>query len=291
MHYCEDSMWMFALKFAQQIGDETLKQDLIKRFEPILADPNFVATRRHVDNSIFGIVPLELYIQTGQQKYLDMGKAIADRQWENPRPDGLSAETRFWIDDMYMLTVLQVQAYRATGDESYLNFMSAIMVDYLGAQQSNGLFFHNVDQAPVHWGRGNGWFAAGMAEIMRDLPEGSADYQTILAGYTQMMESLLPLQGPNGLWYQVLDMPDHASNWEESSCTGMFTYAMVAGVRRCILDADTYVPVIFAGAGVQAARVDRAVTPYDIAPTLSAYLSVKPPSGAVGSPLAEVLAE
>jgi predicted AlkP superfamily pyrophosphatase or phosphodiesterase len=53
---------------------------------------------------------------------------------------------------------------------------------------------------------------------------------------------------------------------------------------------DTYVPVIFAGNGLEAARVDRAVTPYDIAPTLSAYLGVKPPSGAVGEVLTEVTA-
>jgi len=52
---------------------------------------------------------------------------------------------------------------------------------------------------------------------------------------------------------------------------------------------DTYVPVMFAGNGMPAARVARAVTPYDIAPTLSAYLGVKPPSGAVGAVLPEVL--
>ncbi|MFC1774427.1 alkaline phosphatase family protein [Pseudomonadota bacterium] len=52
---------------------------------------------------------------------------------------------------------------------------------------------------------------------------------------------------------------------------------------------DTFVPVIFAGAGLPAVTVSRPVTPYDIAPTLAAYLSVKPPSGAIGVPLPEVL--
>jgi predicted AlkP superfamily pyrophosphatase or phosphodiesterase len=52
---------------------------------------------------------------------------------------------------------------------------------------------------------------------------------------------------------------------------------------------DTYVPVIFAGAGLKPATVNRAVTPYDIAPTLSAWFDVKPPSGAIGMPLLEVL--
>ena len=52
---------------------------------------------------------------------------------------------------------------------------------------------------------------------------------------------------------------------------------------------DSFVPVIFAGAGLEPQVVTRAVTPYDIAPTLAAYLGVKPPSGSIGMPLPEVL--
>jgi predicted AlkP superfamily pyrophosphatase or phosphodiesterase len=52
---------------------------------------------------------------------------------------------------------------------------------------------------------------------------------------------------------------------------------------------DTYVPIIFAGPGVAAANVYRTVHPTDVAPTLSAYLGLKPPSSAVGAPLREVL--
>ncbi len=52
---------------------------------------------------------------------------------------------------------------------------------------------------------------------------------------------------------------------------------------------DTFVPVIFAGAGLSSVTVSRPVTPYDIAATLAAYLGVKPPSAAIGIPLPEVL--
>jgi len=54
---------------------------------------------------------------------------------------------------------------------------------------------------------------------------------------------------------------------------------------------DTFVPVMFAGDGLQPKIVSRPVTPYDIAPTLAARLGVKPPSAAVGHPLVEVLGE
>jgi predicted AlkP superfamily pyrophosphatase or phosphodiesterase len=52
---------------------------------------------------------------------------------------------------------------------------------------------------------------------------------------------------------------------------------------------DTHVPVIFAGHRIKPARITRSVTPYDIAPTLAAYLGITPPSGAHGAVLEEVL--
>ena len=52
---------------------------------------------------------------------------------------------------------------------------------------------------------------------------------------------------------------------------------------------DTFVPLIFAGAGVQPQRVHRQVQTVDVAPTLAAFLGIKPPSGSRGSVLVEVL--
>lgn len=54
---------------------------------------------------------------------------------------------------------------------------------------------------------------------------------------------------------------------------------------------DTYVPIFFAGSNLNSARVNRLVTPYDIAPTLATYLKLTPPSGSSGEGLSEVLSE
>lgn len=53
---------------------------------------------------------------------------------------------------------------------------------------------------------------------------------------------------------------------------------------------DTYVPIIFMGWGLSPDRVARRVETIDIAPTISAVLGIKPPSGAIGQVLPEVLA-
>ena len=52
---------------------------------------------------------------------------------------------------------------------------------------------------------------------------------------------------------------------------------------------DTYVPVMFAGPGITPQIVDRLIAPTDIAPTVTNYLGVKPPSGSIGMVLPEVV--
>ncbi|QSP96522.1 alkaline phosphatase family protein [Marinobacter salinisoli] len=65
----------------------------------------------------------------------------------------------------------------------------------------------------------------------------------------------------------------------------------VASVHGSPWRYDTHVPVIFAGYGLKPATISRAITPYDIAPTLSALIGAKQPSGATGETLAEVLGQ
>ena len=238
--YPEVCTWYGALTFAQLAGDKDLTARLIQRFEPLFDDESkLVPVPEHVDNTVFGTVPLEIYIETKQQKYLDMGKGIADAQWQDPTPEGLTKQTRFWIDDMYMITAVEVQAYRATGDHKYLDRAALEMSTYLDKlQQPNGLFYHAPD-VPFFWGRGNGWVAAGMSEMLRSLPKNHPQRARILEGYRKMMKALLQYQGSDGLWKQLIDHPEA---WPETSSTGMFTFAMITGVKNGWLDKKTYAP-------------------------------------------------
>jgi unsaturated rhamnogalacturonyl hydrolase len=239
--YQEVCTWYGALTVAQLSGDKGLSAKLIQRFDPLMtpAGGGLIGKDRHVDFTVFGTVPLEIYQQTKDPKYLELGRSFADRQWENPTPEGLTRETRFWIDDMYMITMVQVQAFRTTGDSKYLDRAALEMVAYLDKlQQPNGLFFHAPD-APFYWGRGNGWVAAGMTELLRALPADHARRARILASYRKMMQGLLGLQGKDGMWRQLVDHPEA---WPETSSTGMFTFALITGVKNGWLDPATYGP-------------------------------------------------
>lgn len=234
--------WYGALTFAQLTNDKSLLQKLIAQFDqqfsPAFVD--FLLAKQHVDFSVGGAIPLEIYISSKNTNYLTTGVTFADHQWESPLPDGLSRETRYWIDDMYMITILQVQTYRATGDKKYLDRAAQEMTAYLDKlQQSNGLFYHAPD-VPFFWGRGNGWVAAGMAELLSSLPPNHPKRARIMTAYLSMMKTLLALQATDGMWRQLLDHPEA---WEESSSTGMFTFAIITGVKNGWLDEKTYGPV------------------------------------------------
>jgi len=240
LHYSHVATWVGALQFAGVTQDADLAARLATRFEPFLApDAPRVPRSDHVDADVFGALPLELYLATHRYQYRVMGLAFADGQWDHPDADGLTHQTRWWIDDMYMITELQLQAYRATGDAQFLGRAAREMVAYLHKlQQPNGLFFHAPD-VPFFWGRGDGWVAAGMTEMLRDLPPKHPLRKPILAAYRKMMGTLLANQAPSGMWRQLIDHPEA---WEESSSSAMFTYAFVSGVKNGWLPAGTYGP-------------------------------------------------
>jgi rhamnogalacturonyl hydrolase YesR len=239
-HYAADSAWYSALEFARLTHNRAMTDALVKRFDPWRTEEGqqkLISWKRHVDDTVFGIVPLELYIRTKDPKYLELGMKLADRQWENPTPEGLSGETRFWIDDMYMITILQLQACRATGNEVYLDRAALEMVAYLDKlQKPNGLFYHGPE-FPFFWGRGNGWVAGGMSELLGDLPKNHPQRARIMEGYLKMMASLLEYQDADGVWHQLIDHPE---SYQESSVTAMFTYAMITGVKKGWLKDKAY---------------------------------------------------
>ncbi|WP_303919068.1 glycoside hydrolase family 105 protein [Draconibacterium sediminis] len=250
IHYAEVCTWYGALKFAELTNDQKLLKELRTRFDLLFhIEKDLLPPPIHVDQNMFGSLPLRLYTMTKDERYLELGLPYADSQWILPpnaneeerkwHEKGFSWQTRLWIDDMYMITVVQNQAYKVTGDPKYIDRAANEMVLYLDEiQRPNGLFYHAPD-VPYYWARGNGWMAVGMADLLYDLPENHKDRPRIMEGYLAMMKSLKAYQRPGGMWNQLIDEPDF---WPETSGTAMFTYAFIMGVKHGWLDAEEYGP-------------------------------------------------
>lgn len=74
-------------------------------------------------------------------------------------------------------------------------------------------------------------------------------------------------------------------NWFINDFDGL----TVASTHGSPWNYDTHVPIVFAGANLAARTVETQVQTVDVAVTLSAYMGIKPPSGAAGTVLEEVV--
>ena len=264
--YAIVSTWVNALEYAVKTKNAYWEDLLSGRFSQFRTGARKAMCSKpdHVDFTIFGSVPMAISRVTGSKDLRAFGLSYADQQWARPKgpeevriskneldmpyeermklfEQGYTAQTRFWIDDMYMITVLQTQAYLTTGDQKYLDRAAKEMCLYLDKLQltkgkAKGLFYHAPD-VPFVWGRGDGWMAGGMALLLKYLPEKHACRARIMKGYLAMMEALLKFQRKDGMWGQLVDEPD---SWAESSGTAMFTSAFITGVKRGWLNVNRY---------------------------------------------------
>jgi rhamnogalacturonyl hydrolase YesR len=186
-----------------------------------------------VDKNSSGLLPLYLGMLSKDSSLTKLGKAAADNSKQH---DGYP---RIAIDDTYMTGSLMVQAYRATGDTSYLNFFADYLLNYMGKlQQPNGLYWHKLDSKNF-WGRGNGWGATSSTELLLELPTTHPKYAAVLEGYKKQMTGLLAVQKSSGIWMQLLDSKD-SKNWEETSGSAMFLFAIFTGLRNNWLDKNIF---------------------------------------------------
>jgi unsaturated rhamnogalacturonyl hydrolase len=86
------------------------------------------------------------------------------------------------------------------------------------------------------WGVGNGWAVAGLTRVIGMLPPERPAEKAYLIGYlTLLLDAMIALQRPDGLFHNVLDDP---SSFVETNAGQMAAYAIYRGIRAGYLDAS-----------------------------------------------------
>jgi len=218
------------LLFAEAVGDSGALRTVDSAYQRFVGSGySPVEEIGSGDRNAAGILPLQLHHLFGNEEYLAFGYVFAEDEFEGVPDDSVSRYSRFWVDDMYTIGVLQAKAYEGIGEQRYADrcaYQLAAYIDVL--QQPNGLFHHTAN-APFFWGRGNGWAAAGLTEALLVLPGDHPRRGVLLEGYRKLAGGLLSVQDDNGMWHQVLDEP---GSYVETSCSGMFVFALATGLAR-----------------------------------------------------------
>ena len=161
-----------------------------------------------------------------------------------------------WLDGFYMALPFYAEytARYAPKEQKDSLFADIVHQFVAGAENTydpaTGLFRHAWDESKsmfwcdpetglsAHaWGRATGWYAIALVEVLDYLPKTHPGHQTLVNQLNYFLE-VLPkwADKQTGMWYQVLDCPDREGNYQESTCSIMFTYAFLKGLRRGYID-------------------------------------------------------
>jgi unsaturated rhamnogalacturonyl hydrolase len=82
-----------------------------------------------------------------------------------------------------------------------------------------------------------GWYAMAIVDVLDFIPKDEPGRERIIEILNTLADGLTKYQAKNGMWYQVLDKPVEKGNYQEATCTSMFAYALLKGVRMGYLPA------------------------------------------------------
>ena len=83
------------------------------------------------------------------------------------------------------------------------------------------------------WGRAQGWYTMALIEVLDALPDDYARKQEVIDLLVKDFDAILKWQDKkSGVWYQVMDSPEREGNYLESTCSAMFTYALLKAYRK-----------------------------------------------------------
>jgi rhamnogalacturonyl hydrolase YesR len=138
-------------------------------------------------------------------------------------------ERRIWVDAIYMLPpFLAVAGHPAEAMKQIAGYRRILQ------DPKTKLYSHMWDddrqdfERKALWASGNGWALAGMARVLRALPESMAAEQRQLAEWIrEIVDGCLPFRRPDGLFHDVFD---DAKTFVETNFAQMLAYTLYRGV-------------------------------------------------------------
>lgn len=204
----------------------------------------------NIDHVLAGRVLFSLSAETNDPRYLKAAEHLAGQLSTHPRTAAGNYwhKKRYphqvWLDGLYMGLPFQIEYGLAKGREDLIGdalrqFSTALAV----TKDGGDLYVHGYDESrsqlwannesgksPAVWARAVGWLAMALVDALTLLPEDNAT-RTLRDAARHLLAGIVARQTNNGLWMQVLDEPHLAGNYEETSASAMFAYALLRAVR------------------------------------------------------------
>lgn len=207
----------------------------------------------NIDEVRQGTVLLFLARETGDLRYKVATDQLRQQLRDQPRTKsgGFWHKQRYpwqmWLDGLYMGSPFYAEyAARYNEPRAFDDIVHQFtLIERMARDPRTGLLYHGWDESREQswadpgtgcsanfWGRGLGWYAMALVDVLDYLPAGHAGRDSLVQILNRLAPAIAGAQDPaTGLWWQVLDQGGREGNYLESSASAMFVYALAKGVR------------------------------------------------------------
>lgn len=195
----------------------------------------------------------DLYLLEPDPKKIARAREVMEYEMSTTRNDYW-----WWADGLYMVMPVMTKLYKITRNPLYLEKLHEYYVYANSIMYDNdaSLYYRDAKYVyPKHksangkkdfWARGDGWVLAGLAKILKELPQADVHRVEYLCRFRKMAKAVVACQQPEGYWTRSMLDPAHAPG-PETSGTAFFTYALLWGVNNGYLDKEVYLPAALKG--------------------------------------------
>jgi unsaturated rhamnogalacturonyl hydrolase len=212
----------------------------------------------NIDHITPGRVVMALYRETKDEKYKKAADLLREQLNWQPRTKegGYWHKHRYpyqmWLDGLYMgepfsAEYAQVFNHPKEFDDVINQF---VWMEKHARDSNTGLLYHAWDEskkqrwadpetgrAPGFWGRGMGWYAIALVDVLDYIPKDHPRRKEMIAILQRLAAALKNYQDPaSGAWWQVVDKATKQGNYVEASASCMFVYALAKGSRLGYID-------------------------------------------------------
>ena len=87
------------------------------------------------------------------------------------------------------------------------------MLVHAYSEDSRAVWAGKDGRSECVWSEGLGWYALILTEVLGNVPQERGAWQTACRQLKALLAGLLAMQDEKtGLWYQIVDRPDHPDN-------------------------------------------------------------------------------
>ncbi|MEP6902324.1 MAG: glycoside hydrolase family 88 protein [Actinomycetota bacterium] len=210
------------------------------------------ANEYNIDHVTPGRALITLYRATNDEKYRKAIEQIRLQLKTHPRTKegGFWHKqiypNQMWLDGLYMGEPFYAE-YSATFNEDNWNDIANqfVWMEKHARDPKTGLLYHAWDESreqkwanketglsPLVWGRAMGWYAMALVDVLDSFPKTNPRRAELVAILNRTAEAIGKYQDKDGLWWDIIDMPNKPKNYHESSAAAMFVYSLAKGVRQ-----------------------------------------------------------